>query len=137
MHKQKINSTQVDDAHDIDTVMPMHNLIEYSNVYWKTSRNLWQYYKDQSALENNNNNIDFLDNNNNGILFKLKQQIRGQTGNCSTKDFEIMFPLKYVSSFWRAREMPLINCEISLKLKWSRDCFLVASTEENQAPEIK
>ena len=29
----KINNTQVDDAKDIDTVMPMYNLIEYSDNY--------------------------------------------------------------------------------------------------------
>ena len=32
-----INNTQVDDAHDIDVVMPMHNLIECSENYSKTS----------------------------------------------------------------------------------------------------
>ena len=26
--------------------MPMYNLIEYSDNYSKTSRSLWQYYKD-------------------------------------------------------------------------------------------
>ena len=33
----EINNTQVDDVQDIDTVMPMHNSIEYSDVYSKTS----------------------------------------------------------------------------------------------------
>ena len=32
---------QVDDAHDIDVVMPMYNLIEYSDNYSKTSGILW------------------------------------------------------------------------------------------------
>ena len=39
------NSTQVDDTQDIDLVMPMHNLIEYSDVYSKTSGSLWQCYR--------------------------------------------------------------------------------------------
>ena len=42
----KINNTQVDDAHDIDVVMPMYNLIEYSDIYSKTPGSLWQYYRD-------------------------------------------------------------------------------------------
>ena len=39
----KINNTQVDNAKDIDIVMPMHKLVEYSDNYSKTSGCLWQY----------------------------------------------------------------------------------------------
>ena len=39
----EINNTQVDNAKDIDIVMPMYNLIEYSDNYAKTSGSLWQY----------------------------------------------------------------------------------------------
>ena len=42
----EINNTQVDNAKDIDIVMPMYNLIEYSDNYAKTSGSLWQYYRD-------------------------------------------------------------------------------------------
>ena len=42
----KINNTQIDNAEYIDIVMPMYNLIEYSDNYSKTSGSLWQYYKD-------------------------------------------------------------------------------------------
>ena len=37
----KINNTQIDNAKDIDIVMPMYNLIEYSNNYSKTYGSLW------------------------------------------------------------------------------------------------
>ena len=40
---REINDTQIDNAKDIDAVMPMYNLIEYSNNYSKTSGSLWQY----------------------------------------------------------------------------------------------
>ena len=50
----EINNTQIDDAKDIDIVMPMYNLIEYSDDYSKTSGSLWQYYGD----EPNNNLAD-------------------------------------------------------------------------------
>ena len=33
----RINNTDIDNAQDIDIVMPMYNLIEYSNNYSKTS----------------------------------------------------------------------------------------------------
>ena len=42
----RINNTDIDNAQDIDIVMPMYNLIEYSDNYSKTSESLWQYYKD-------------------------------------------------------------------------------------------
>ena len=43
----KINDTEIDNAQDTDVVMPMYNLIEYSDNYSKTSESLWQYYKDE------------------------------------------------------------------------------------------
>ena len=43
----RINNKDIDNAQDIDVVMPMYNLIEYSDNYLKTSGSLWQYYKDQ------------------------------------------------------------------------------------------
>ena len=55
----KINNTQVDNAKDIDIVMPMYNLIEYSNNYSKTSGSLWQYCKDIPAVNNAEDNVDF------------------------------------------------------------------------------
>ena len=42
----RINNTDIDNAYDIDIVMPMYNLTEYSENYLKTSGRLWQYYKD-------------------------------------------------------------------------------------------
>ena len=39
----RINNTDIDNAQDIDIVMPMYNLIEYSDNYAKTSGSLWQY----------------------------------------------------------------------------------------------
>ena len=45
-----------------------------------------------------------------------------------------MVQLKYLSNFWRTLEIPLINCEISLQLKRSKDCFLIAGTVANQVP---
>ena len=38
----EINNTQVDNAKDIDIVIPMCNLIEYSDNHAKTAGSLWQ-----------------------------------------------------------------------------------------------
>ena len=43
----RINNTDIDTTLDIDIVMPMYNLIEYSNNYSKTSGSLCKYYKDE------------------------------------------------------------------------------------------
>ena len=45
-----------------------------------------------------------------------------------------MVPLKYVSNIWRTLEMPLINCDNSLHLKWSKKCIIVSETANNQNP---
>ena len=72
MHKLT-NNTKLDDAQDIDIVIPMYNLIENGDVYSKQSESLWLYFRDEPNLDNNNNITDFLANNNNSILFKFKQ----------------------------------------------------------------
>ena len=41
----EINNTEIDNA-NYDVVMPMYNLIEYSNDYLKTSGSMWQNYRD-------------------------------------------------------------------------------------------
>ena len=119
--KGEINNTQVCNAKDIDIVMPMYNLIEYSGNYSKTSGSLWQYCKDIPAVNNNNATVNFTKNNlTDSFSFKVK--ITGQTGDDGTKKVEIMVPLKYLSNFWRTIEMPLINCEVNLISTWSENC---------------
>ena len=128
----EINNSQIDNAKDIDIVMAMYNLIEYSDNYAKTTGSLWQYCKDIPARNANGENIVF-DVNNTTDSFKFKAKIAGQTGNGGTKDVEIMVPLKYLSNFWRTLEMPLINCEVNLILTWSSTCVLIATSVQNQA----
>ena len=44
----KINGVQIDNAEDLDVVMPMYNLLEYSKNYRKTTGSLWNYYRDET-----------------------------------------------------------------------------------------
>ena len=91
----EINNTQVDNPKDIDIVMPMYNLIEYSDNYAKTSGSLWQYFRDgpDDDLEDSES-------------FKSKIKITGKTpDDDNEKDVEIMVPLKYLINFWRTLEM--------------------------------
>ena len=45
-----------------------------------------------------------------------------------------MVPLKYLSNFWRALEMPLTNCEVELILTWSADCVIIYTDVVDQVP---
>ena len=121
----EINNTQIDNAKDIDIVMPMYNLIEYSDNYAKSTGSLWQYCKDMPARNANDGEIIAFDANNLTDSFKFKAKITGQTGDDGAKDVEIIVPLKYLSNFWRTLEMPLINCEVNLILTWSSTCVLL------------
>ena len=79
--------------------MVTYNLIEYSDIYAKTSGSLWQYFRD----EPDNNLAD-------SESFKSKIKITGKTpDDGNKKDVEIIVPLRYLSNFWRTLEMPLIN----------------------------
>ena len=96
----EINNTQIDNANGIDIVMPMYNLIEYSDLE-KASGSLWKYCKDIPAVNNNGNIVDF-NGANATDSFNFKAKITGQTGNDGEIDNpEIMVPLKYLSNFWR------------------------------------
>ena len=53
----KINGVKVDNAEDLDVVMPMYNLLEYSKNYKKTTGRLWNYYRDEPSSTTGDNNI--------------------------------------------------------------------------------
>ena len=121
----KINNTQIDNAEYIDIVMPMYNLIEYSDNYSKTSGSLWQYCKEIPAVNNAGNIVDF-DGANATDSFNFKTKITGQTDNNGRIDnVGIIVPLKYLSNFLRTLQMPLIQCDVNLILTWSADCVLI------------
>ena len=121
----EINNTQIGNDKDIDIVMPMYNVIEYSDNYAKTTGSLWQYFRDEPVDDDDDDDIE------NSKSFKSKTKITGKTPNDDNeKDVEIMVPLKYLSNFWRTLEMPLINCEVNLILTWSSTCII---TESNGA----
>ena len=111
--------------------MPMYNLIEYSDNYSKTSRSLWQYCKDIPAGNNNGNIVEF-NWANATDSFNFMSKITSQIENNGTKIVEIMVPLKYISNFWRTREIPLINCEANFILILSENCVINYTDAANQ-----
>ena len=129
----RINGELIEDADDLDIVMYMYNLLEYSKNYRKTIGSLYNYYRDElsnDADDNNFDNIKVVNSN----TFKYKNKITGNTYNVDagargsdvnkngTQEVELDIPLKYLGSFWRALNIPLISCEVSLELKWDKNC---------------
>ena len=55
----KIDGTTIDNIEDLDLVMPMYNLLEYSSNYSYTTGSLWFYSEDEAT----NFNADIAENN--------------------------------------------------------------------------
>ena len=70
----KIDETTIDDAEDLDLVMPIYNLIEYSSNYSETTGSLWFYSKDEAT----NFDADIV-NTDDFKSFKYKAKLLGHT----------------------------------------------------------
>ena len=66
----------------------------------------------------------------NSESFKYKANIIGKTpeDNDSLTDTKTVIPLKYLSNFWRALNIQLINCRVELILTWSNKYVLIDMT---------
>ena len=51
-----------------------------------------------------------------------------------TQKVELAIPLKYLANFWSALDIPLISCEVSLELKWDKNC-VITSLEQRHIGE--
>ena len=129
----KIN-TLIDNAEDLDVAMPMYNLLEYSKNYGKTTRNFWNYYRDEPNKESiggGNGAIKYSIKNLKS--FDYKTSISGTLEDDKTKtEAEIVVLLKHLSNFWKTCDMPLINCEINLIVTWSEKCVLMGKTQRDK-----
>ena len=116
----KISNTFIDNAEDL-TVMPMYNLLEYSDNYSMISGSLWNYYRDGINYDANENNNETNKINNNKTKtsksFEYKTKIMGRTAEDNTLNTKILVPLKYLSNFLRFLNLPLINCKTELDLE--------------------
>ena len=116
--------------------MPMYNLLEYSKNYRKTIGSLCNCYRDELTNGGNDNFANKKVVNSNA--FKYKNKIIGNTYNVDAaaasydankegmQEIELAIPLKYLGNFWRALNIPLISCEVSLELKWNKNCVITS-----------
>ena len=121
-----VNDEHVETAENLDIIMPMYNLIEYSDNYAGSSGSLYQFNRDESPNDAENPLNVALDNS---TSFKYKASILGKATDAdsndrSLKNTKIVVPLKHLSNFFRSLEMPLINCKIHLELNWNHNCVM-------------
>ena len=110
-------------AKDLDLVMPMYNLIEYSSNYSETAGSSWFYSNDRATYFNAD-----IANNDNFKSFKYNVELWGNTAaqpapnaaNRILKNATVAVPLKHLSNLLRSFEMPLINCKVELKHRCCR-----------------
>ena len=145
-----INGELIEDAEDLDIVMPMYNLLKYSKNYRKTTGSSYNCYRDELDDDADLNNHP--DNNVvSSSAFKYKSKLLDNMSNInSTNDppvgggarpanpnydanesgrvtLDLAVPLKYLGNFRRALNIPLISCEVSLELKWDKNCIITSN----------
>ena len=112
-----VNDEHAEKAEDLDIVMPMYNLLEYADNYQDSTGSLYQFKKDEPPDDNAN-----VANDTTSLVYKSKL-ISGTDDN-NDNNVNLVVPLKYVCSFFRSLEMPLVNCKINLELAWHKDCMI-------------
>ena len=122
----EINDEHVDAAENLDIVMCMYNLIEYSDNYQDSSATPYQYKRDELP-------DDIEDNlgQDNSTSFNYKTKLLGNpvvANNIARRNVKVVVSLKYLSNFFRSLEMPLINGKIKLKVTWKKKCTLSNQT---------
>ena len=122
--KVNINDEYVEESDYLDIIMPMYNLLEYSDNHEHTTGSLSQFKRDEPP--NDNNPVD-----NNTASLKYKSLPDGNI-------IKLVVPLKYISNFFRSLEMTLVNCKIDLELTWHKDCLMSsANADDNNVVSFK
>ena len=99
----EINDEHVDTAENLDVVMPMYNLIEYSDNYQDSSATLYQYKRDEPPEDDTV--ADLTADNYNSLKYKIKllgkvTEVFGNAAGVRRLNVKIVLPLKYLSNFF-------------------------------------
>ena len=134
----EINDEHVDTAENLDIVMPMYNLIEYSDNYQDSSVTIYQYKRDEPPEDNAV--ADLTADTSDSFKYKIKllgnmNQLAADAACVGRLNVKVVVPLKYLSNFFRSLEMPLINCKIKLNLRWKKERVLSTLDDDAANPE--
>ena len=126
--------TYIETTENVQLIMKHYNLIEYIDNYQDTVGPLYQFKRDEQELgaigalivviKGNSSSFKYKSN----LLSGLNSILTPADGNVAAyrtfKNAQILVPLKYVSSFFRTLELPLINTKLHLELSWSKNCIV-------------
>ena len=109
-----INDDHIETAENLDIIMFMYNMLQYSDNYADSSGSLWHFKRDEQNITDAGNPANVTKAGSSS--FKNKSSyIENKNGAT------IAVPLKYLSNFFRSLEMPLINSKIHLELSWTKN----------------
>ena len=126
-----INDEHVNNADNLDIIMPMYNLTEYSDNYSDTSEGWWQFKRDESPITDDGNpdNVSVGNSSSSNYKSRFMKESVADNNKRVFKNVKIAVLLKYLFNFWRSSEMPLINCKTHLELNWTENCVRSTVTD--------
>ena len=124
-----INDKFLEETYNLDVILHMYNLIEYSDNYEESTGSLYHFKRDEITT-GGDADVDITAAN--SAPFKYGTNLIGNNVN----NVKLVVPLKYLSSFFRSLEMPLINCKISLELTWTQNCLLSSAAAQEAVNSV-
>ena len=125
----KINNTLNDKAEDLDIVMPIYNLIKYSQNNSKTSESLWDYYREEPNSGIGDNNVNYSIKSSKSFDYKTSIKV-----NNTEKKYWNCCVINCCVNFWGTLDIPLINWEVFLSLAWSASFVLTSKATRDAVP---
>ena len=117
-----LNNEHVETSDNLDFIMNMCHLIEYYDNYPVSTASLYQFKRQEPLANNADLTVD------DPSSFKYKSDLLGnapaEDGNAVWKNAQIMIPLKYISSFSRSLELPLINTKLYIQLNYTKNSVI-------------
>ena len=96
-----INDEHVETAEGLDVIMPMYNLLEYSDNYPESSENLWQFKRDEQNMTNAGNPDNVTTSDSSSFNYK-SSFFENPAAAGELNDVKIAVPLKYLSNLFRS-----------------------------------
>ena len=105
----QVNNVFVDSAENLDTAMPIYNLIEYKDNYSDASGNLWLFKRDETLANKDNVTIDNSTSlKHKSSLTRLQNQMVKMEKNMQKQIQKELFQWNIWVTFWKSLELPLI-----------------------------
>ena len=129
-----LNDERVENSGNLDMIMNMYNLIEYSDNYSDSTASSYQFKRQEQSYDANGNVVGI---NNNSSSFEYKSNLLGKPtnidpndntrligANAEWKNAQIIVPLKYISSFFRSLKTPLSNRKLPIQLNYTESSVI-------------